>query len=106
MTDYDPDIIQSFAERLYSQARWLVVRYSVICSAVGLLMGLIARSAVSVVAGKRDGFELEAMACGLGVLGGFLGWMAGNERAFSLRLQAQTALCQVKIEENTRHATT
>jgi len=43
---------------------------------------------------------------GLGLLGailfGLLGFWLGRERAFQLKLQAQTALCQAKIEENTR----
>lgn len=39
----------------------------------------------------------------LTVIGGIvLGALVGNSRAFALRLQAQTALCQVQIEENTR----
>lgn len=33
-----------------------------------------------------------------------LGFLIGQERAFRLKLQAQIALCQVRIEENTRKA--
>ena len=36
------------------------------------------------------------------VLGGAIGYVWETQRAFILKLQAQTALCQVKIEENTR----
>ena len=36
------------------------------------------------------------------VLGGAIGYVWGTQRAFILKLQAQTALCQVRIEENTR----
>lgn len=35
------------------------------------------------------------------VLGGVLGYASGQAKAFELRLQAQTALCQVSIERNT-----
>jgi hypothetical protein len=42
----------------------------------------------------------------LAVLGtaivGLFGFLIGRERAFELKFRAQTALCQVKIEENTR----
>ncbi len=36
------------------------------------------------------------------VLGGAIGYVWETQRTFILKLQAQTALCQVKIEENTR----
>lgn len=44
---------------------------------------------------------LPLMGVGL-VLFGLLGWALGRERAFVLKLQAQTALCQTQIELNTR----
>jgi hypothetical protein len=41
----------------------------------------------------------------VGLLGavvvGFIGYKIGEGKAFALKLQAQTALCQVRIEENT-----
>jgi hypothetical protein len=36
------------------------------------------------------------------ILGGAMGYAIGTEKAFTLRLQAQVALCQVQIEANTR----
>ena len=36
------------------------------------------------------------------VLGFIAGYMIGTARAFMLRVQAQMALCQKQIEENTR----
>jgi hypothetical protein len=32
-----------------------------------------------------------------------IGYYFGKEKAFQLKLQAQVSLCQVAIEENTRH---
>ena len=50
-----------------------------------------------------DELGTELIACLIGaLLFGLIGFMAGRERAFTLRVQAQKALCQVKIEENTR----
>ncbi len=36
------------------------------------------------------------------VIGGGIGYVVGQQRAFWFRLQAQLALCQAQIEENTR----
>ena len=36
-----------------------------------------------------------------GVLVGVVGFLLGSQRAFLLKLQAQTALCQIQIEQNT-----
>ena len=40
----------------------------------------------------------------VGLVGGALGVVVGSNRAFALRLMAQTALCQMQIERNTRPA--
>ena len=39
------------------------------------------------------------------LLGGAFGFLIGLGKAAALKLQAQTALCQVRIEENTHPAT-
>ena len=89
--EYDPKIIQEFSDRLYSQAKNIVASYTffgeLLLGAAGLGFG--------------DG------AVGLfGVfLGGAIGYYMGKEKAFGLKLQAQTALCQVQIEQNTKQIT-
>jgi hypothetical protein len=97
MVTYDAQVVQKFADRLYTRAQSIVIS----CTLLGLLIGLF------------FGFGLGQMRIGQagGVLGfaivalfGVIGYMAGSERAFHLKLQAQLALCQVKIEENTRKA--
>lgn len=88
-TAYDPKIIQEAADRLYDQARSVIVS-SVL---VGALIG----------AGGGYAVIHEFVAAALGAVGlGLVGFLIGRGQAFSLRLQAQTALCQVRIEENTR----
>jgi hypothetical protein len=37
------------------------------------------------------------------VIVGAIAWQLGRQKAAALRLQAQVALCQVQIEENTRY---
>lgn len=90
-TKYDPEIIQKLADQLYSQANTIVV----ISTLVFLIIGGAAGYAVD-----RD-FGGPAIA-GL-VVGGIIGYFIGQARAFVLRVQAQTALCQRQIEYNTRH---
>lgn len=90
MTQYDPTIIYKFADRLYNTAQQIIVTYTVI----GVLLGGIIGFAVG------RGFGITAL---LGaIILGALGYFLGHQRAFQLKLQAQTALCQAKIEENTR----
>lgn len=86
--EYDPRVIRDFADALYRQAQSIVVGYT-------LLGGLIAGA----VAWLR--FEQAGGWVGF-LLGAGLGWVFGQPRAQQLRLQAQTALLQVRIEENTR----
>jgi hypothetical protein len=90
---YESKIIYEFAERLYSRANSIVVVYVL----VGLLAGGVSGYAIGFASGN------SAIAGSvLAVLLGGLGYMMGTERAFQLKLQAQTALCHVQIEENTR----
>jgi hypothetical protein len=94
---YDPSVIQKFADDLYAQAATTMAVYAL----------------VGCVAGGAIGYELLAVASaesastgaiiGL-VIGGLLGFATGTRIGFGLKLQAQVALCQVRIEENTRPA--
>ena len=48
-------------------------------------------------------FAFKGLGATLGVLiGAGLGFYLGQQKAFILKLQAQTALCQAQIERNTR----
>ncbi len=90
MTTYDPKIMYEFADRLYKRANQIIIVSTIIGVLVGGGGGLALEATVGV-------WTMLAA-----VLGGVIGYLVGRERAFSLKLQAQTALCQVKIEENTR----
>ncbi len=95
-TRYDPAVIQQFADQLYAQARLMVATYAVL----GFLLGGLGMA----------GFGLTEMGGGSpylpGLVGGFvfaaLLAAVGQSRAFDLRLRAQTALCQVQTEWNSR----
>ncbi|MBN1954346.1 MAG: hypothetical protein JW900_04760 [Anaerolineae bacterium] len=110
MVEYDPRIIQQFADRLYRKATTAIVLSTILGvlfgGAGGFTLGLstgalLAQDSSSVLSGAVVGLVGGLVGAVLFALMGFLG---GRERAFRLRLQAQTALCQLKIEENTRRA--
>jgi len=93
MTQYDPAILQKYADRLYVQANTIIL----IWSAAGILVGGLA----GYFLGGSTMSNSTAMIFWIAI-GGVLGFAFGRERAFGLKLRAQTTLCQVKIEENTR----
>jgi hypothetical protein len=92
MIEYDPKIIQQLADRLYRQATNAIIS--------GALIGALLGAGIGV---GLSGENLNAVAilAGAAILG-LLGLVTGREYAFRLRVQAQIALCQLKIEENTR----
>ena len=109
MVAYDPEIIQKFVDRLYRRAKSVIITSTI----GGVLVGGIIGFFVVLFFDQRtprlpsrfslDELGAELIACLIGaVLFGLFGFLAGREHAFLLRLQAQTALCQAKIEENTR----
>ena len=88
MVSYDPAVIRTFAQTLYDRAATIMFVYTVIGVVIGGTIGKVAF-------GNTGMFILA-------VLGGGIGYFIGSQRAFMLKLQAQTALCQVQIEQNTQ----
>jgi hypothetical protein len=95
-THYDPSIIQQFADRLYQQADQIVLAYSLLGFALGALAGAIL-GAITPIGPAAPGLLCGGFLCLVFAL-------AGRARSFTLRLQAQTTLCQAQIEFNTRGA--
>jgi hypothetical protein len=106
MADYDPHILQKYADDLYSRARAIIVGYGLL----GFVIGCIAAYAYSEAQSPRLGrFGTQAPAPDntgmiLLMLVGFtlLGIAVGVSKAFKYKLEAQQTLCQMKIEENIR----
>lgn len=90
---YDEKIIQAMAAKLYSQADSIVRSHTVAGFFLGFLAGLVAGAAAG---------EGGSWAVWFGVVSAIGGAASGRSKAFSLRVQAQTALCQLQIERNTR----
>lgn len=98
---YDPEIIQSYAAKLYSRANTIVAMYTLFGATIGFAVAFAIVRVLSTSLLGAGGPGLMEMLIGV-VPGALIGYFMGMERSFSLRLQAQTALCQVAIEANTR----
>jgi hypothetical protein len=104
---YSPDIIQQYADELDDQARQFdkkVERMMTMYLVLGALAGF------AIAASQTSNFVYVLVAVGLC---GFIGGVIAEGRAiklrvqaFRIRLQAQTALCQLQIEKNTRNLNT
>ena len=88
--DYDADIIREFAAKLYLRARSLAAGYTFIGAFLGGLVG-----------GATASEQPTLVWLSIAVFG-LIGFMIGREKAFAMKLEAQTALAQVQIEFNTR----
>jgi hypothetical protein len=101
MTAYDSQLIYEFADRLYRQAGGIIITYTLVFAVIGGVAGLFYSNRSSYATGMSSG-NTPAVVLAIGL--GALGYYVGVQKAFALKLQAQTALCQVKIEENTRRS--
>jgi len=109
MVAYDPSVVQKYVDRLYRRAKTIIIT-STIGGVLGgglfgFMLGLLFDQGSLQLPARLSFGELstELVACLVGaVLFGLVSFLSGRQRAFLLRLQAQIALCQAKIEENTR----
>ena len=94
---YDPSIIQTSADALYKEAD-VIVRDTMIKYGISLLIvGLVTGAAL-----KLSSIMICLVAFLFALVGALVGKSAAQMKAFKLRLKAQTALCQVEIEKNSR----
>lgn len=96
--EYDPKVLQEFAEKLYSRAQSLAIGYALRAFVLGGIVGALAMYFVMRNLNPGAGF------LAFGIVAGVLGYNAGWARAFELRLEAQRALCALQTEINTRRA--
>jgi len=97
--EYDPSILRKYAERLYRRAELAAVWFPI----VGFLIGLSVLVVWVNFFAARAPAPPPAWPGWLLLIGPGIGFLYGRERAFKLRLEAQRTLCQVQIEQNTRH---
>lgn len=96
MIPYDPAVIEKCAARLYFRAALSPVT----SAALGALIGLVAAPYILQALPPAVSLKSSDWMCAM-VLG-VIGLGQGLERASQLKLQAQTALCQLQIEQNGR----
>jgi flagellar biosynthesis protein FliQ len=102
MSKYDQSEMQEYAASLYNAARWLTLRWALGLAIIGIVVGLalVMFTANTPVANSSPVASMLIFA-GMGVL---LGLAIGHRKSFEYRLKAQTVLCQVQMELNTRLA--
>ena len=99
---YDPDVIMEHAEYLYYQAAIISRVIMIALGVVGAVGGLVFGALLGLVLGP------VAIVTGLfgclagGWMGARLGKIWAEIKTFTMKLDAQTALCQREIEQNTR----
>jgi hypothetical protein len=110
-TDYDPNVLQQYADQLYSQAKWIVFWMALTYGLFFLVIGFLAVVGVALLpladaslANAANPALLSSVLVGLTAVGIFMGVDAGRRKSFNLKLHAQQLLCQRKIELNTRTA--
>jgi len=98
--EYEPRIIERAAEKLHSKAASVVPG----CVAVGVVLGAAFGAVPLTSLGNAwpvpSTFGYATALLGA-VLGGLVGYVIGDARAFGYRLQAQATLNQVRLERNT-----
>ena len=98
--EYDPAVLQDFAERLYKQARSIAVTSAIRAFILGGIVGAIVLQFVHQATSSIVAF------IGFGTVAGILSFSSGWEKSFQLRLEAQRALCALQTEVNTRSSRT
>jgi hypothetical protein len=96
MASYDPEVIRKYADQLYVDAERAPVLYAFAAGIVGMTVGL----GLGVGLSSDAAGALTALI--LAVPAAFFGHRAGRSVGGRMRLDAQTALVQVAIEQHLR----
>lgn len=101
MPTYNPAIIEKYAAHLYQRGENIIWKWG----CIGMLIGAVIAgyTARAVLPAFDSVWGIVMLAVGV-FIGLFVGRSIGTDRAFRLFLEAQTALCQVAIERNTRRS--
>ena len=100
LPDYEPRVIEQFAEKLYRKASAFVMGSVVVGAALGAAFGSVPLTSLGEAWPVPSMFGFVTLLLG-GVFGAVIGYVIGDTRSFGYRLQAQSALCQLQLERNT-----
>ena len=96
---FDPGIIEKYADHLYRRAASIVMGATVVGAIFGAIVGGVPLTSYAHWPIPHSAGYATAMIGAL--IGGFIGHVVGESRAFGLRIQAQMALHQLRVEQNT-----
>jgi hypothetical protein len=100
ITSYDESAILIHADRMYRRAAAISTMLTLGCALSSVLATwVLCRTGLLWARHPDSAVPVVLLAA---IVGGLCGWAVGMERAATLRLSAQLALCQVQIERNTR----
>ena len=101
LPDFDPRVIERFAEGAYRRANAIFTG----CVAGGVVLGAIFGATPLTPLGESwpipQAFGFATMLAGT-LIGGVIGYVVGDTRSALCRLQGQTALAQVESAKNAR----
>ncbi|SRR5579884_180488 len=101
MPTYDPNILQTYADRLYRRAHALAAIYAAATGFIGFIATLFYMASRLGPQRINEGMITATI---VGVICAIPGAIYGEARSFHLKLEAQKTLCQLQIEQNTRAA--
>jgi hypothetical protein len=101
--DYDPKIIERFADQLLRKADTVRVGCAVGGGIFGVFVGAVPLTPLKSVWGLPAGFGVATIIVGA-LVGILIGWVIGEGRAFRFRVQAQSAIFQLEIERRVTSA--
>ena len=125
MAQYDANILQTFADRLYAKAGWITFHCCLVGAIIGAALAFIpltileGRNTQAIIDRYKEtgigpdapvpvpiqdasGSMIPGIVFVVGFLGAAIGFPVGRRKSFELRLQAQLTLCQMQTEFNTR----
>jgi hypothetical protein len=100
---YDPKIIERFADQLLRKADTVRVGFAAGGGIFGVFVGAVPMTPLKTVWGVPPGFGVATIIVGA-LLGIMIGYVVGEGRAFRYRVQAQSAIFQLQIEQRVASA--
>jgi len=97
---YEPRVILQHAERLNRKADSMGITSAAIGAVIGGCLGAVPLTSLGAAWPIPSQFGFGTTLVGL-LIGALAGYVIGDARAFGYRLQAQSSLCQLQLEQNT-----
>ena len=104
-SDYNPKIIERFADQLLAKADSVRVGFAVFGGVFGVIVGAVPLTPLESVWPIPARFGVATMLLGV-LIGILIGYVIGEGRAFRYRVEAQRALFQLDVEKRVAAAVT